>query len=202
MLALVALAPGASAQAPVEAARGTFLVSRGIDAGPFAESVVLLLKHDDEGTLGLIVNRPTGVPLSEALPDLEVGETPPVLYFGGPVGLEGLLVLFRSPSPPPEAEEVLDGVYFSGEREVLEGLLGGDLPGEELRLFVGHAGWAAGQLAGELRRGAWDVLPADLFTLFRTEPGWLWETLTRGRSVARGRGPRHPKRATRGDATD
>lgn len=130
------------------------------------------------------MNRPTDVLLAEAIPDLDAGEAPRPLYFGGPVGLEGLLVLFRSTAPPPGVEEVLDGVHFSGDRDVLEALLKGELPSEEVRLFVGHAGWGPGQLAGELRRRSWDVLPADLFTLFRTEPGWMWETLTQGRTIA------------------
>ena len=183
-LVLVALASGASAQGLVEPAPGTFLVSRGIDGGPFHQSVVLLLKHGEEGTLGVIVNRPTDVLLAEAIPDLDAGEPPHPLYFGGPVGLEGLLVLFRSTAPPPGAEEVLDGVHFSGDRTVLEALLRGEVPSEEVRLFVGHAGWGPGQLAGELRRRSWDVVPADLFTLFRTDPQWMWETLTEGRRVA------------------
>ena len=183
-LALVALASGAAAQGLTEPAAGTFLVSKGIDGGPFHQSVVLLLKHGEDGSLGLIVNRPTGVRLAEALPELDVGETPHALYFGGPVALDGLLVLWRTRTPPPGVEEVLDGVCFSGDREVLEGLLKGELPGKDVRLFVGHAGWGAGQLAGELRRKSWDVVPADLFTLFQTEPEWMWETLTEGRTVA------------------
>ena len=182
---LLALAATASAQSSVEPARGAFLVSKGIDAGPFEQSVVLLLKHGSDGTLGLIVNRPTDVLLSEAIPELDVGDRPIELYFGGPVGLEGLLVLFRTKSPPPGAEEVLESVFYSGERDVLEALLSGEQAADEVRLYVGHAGWAPGQLAGELRRDSWDVVPGDLFTLFRTEPLWMWETLTEGRTLAR-----------------
>ena len=74
--------------------------------------------------------------------------------------------------------------------------LKGELPSDELRLFVGHSGWGPGQLAGELERKAWDVVPADLFTLFRTEPQWMWETLTEGRTIALLRAPR-PRRPTR-----
>jgi putative transcriptional regulator len=184
---LLALVTGTSAQDHGQPAPGAFLVSKGIDRGPFHQSVVLLLKHGEKGTLGVIVNRPTDVLLSEAIPDLDPGDVPRPLYFGGPVGLEGLLVLFRnrSQAPPAGAEEVLEGVYYSGQREVLEGLLKGHLSSDEMRLFVGHSGWGPGQLAGELRRRSWDVMPASPFTLFRTDPLWMWETLTEGRTIAR-----------------
>lgn len=193
-LLLVLLAAGVGAQERMAPAPGVFLVARSpIDKGPFHRSVVLLLKHDNEGTLGLIVNRRTGVPLSEALPDLDTGEASPPLFFGGPVALEGLVVLFRSQAPPEGAEEVLNGLYYSGERSVLKMLLERESSHGELRLFVGHSGWAPGQLAAELRTRAWDVQPADIFTLFRTEPSWLWEHLTEGgRTIALGRGPMLP----------
>jgi len=181
VLLLVASAPWAGAQRNVEPAEGVFLVSEPrIDGGPFHRSVVLLLSHGEDGTLGLIVNRPTDITLSEALPDLDAGEASPQLYFGGPVGLDGLLALFRSDAPPEGAETVMDGVYYSGEREVLEELLAEGKRSDELRLFVGHSGWAAGQLEAELLQGAWDVVAADAFTLFRTEPEQMWEYLRGG----------------------
>lgn len=208
-VSLVLLAAGVGAQESVAPARGTFLVSKSpIDKGPFHQSVVFLLKHDDEGTLGLIVNRRTDVELSEALPDLDTGDSSPPLFFGGPVALEGLVVLFRSQAPPEGAEEVLDGLYYSGERRVLEVLFETESSHGELRMFVGHSGWAPGQLAAELRTGAWDVQPADSFTLFRTEPEWLWQHLTEGgRTIARGRdshgssASEHTRLRTRGAAS-
>jgi len=191
---LVLLSAGAGAQDGVVPARGTFLVSTSaIDKGPFHRSVVLLLSHGEGGTVGLIVNRRTDAQLSEALPNLDAAGTWPPVFFGGPVGIEGLVVLFRSEAPPPGAEEVLDGLHYSGERGVLEKLFEEGSPHGELRLFVGHSGWGPGQLADELRNGAWDVQPADMFTLFRTEPDWLWEHLAQGgRTIARGPGPTLP----------
>ena len=191
MLLLVCLAAGTSAtraQEAVEPARGTFLLAAArIDRGPFHQSVVLLLAHGEDGTLGLIVNRPTDVTLADVLPDLPRGEVPHQLYLGGPVAVEGLVFLFRSETPPPGAQRVMEDVYYSGERDVLDRLLEEDDPGHDLRLFVGHSGWAPGQLDNELRKGAWDVVPADAFTLFRTEPEWMWEHLTKGgRTIARG----------------
>ncbi len=187
VLVLIALATGASAQERVMPARGVFLVAEpSIEGGPFYESVVLVLAHGKEGTLGLILNRRTRIPFSEVMPELDVGELSQELYFGGPVGLEGLLVLFRSETPPDDAETVMEGVYYSGDRNVLEKLLKGEEPSDEFRLFIGHSGWAAGQLDAELLRGSWDVLRADVSTVFRTEPESLWELLSMsGRIFAR-----------------
>ena len=169
-LALAALAAGASAQERVRPTTGVFLVARDeIRGGPFHESVVLLLDHGDEGTLGLILNRTTRMPLSEVVPDLEAGDPPRKLYFGGPVGLEGLLVLFRSKAPPDGVETVMDDIHYSGDRDVLEGLLKGEQQSDELRLFVGHSGWGAGQLDGELLRGSWDVVRADGAAVFPSD---------------------------------
>jgi len=187
VLALASLAPSASAQGRVPPARGVFLVAEPeIDGGPFYRSVVLLLSHGKDGTLGLIVNRATEIPLSKALPDLEADGASHTLYFGGPVVLEGLLALFRSKSPPAGAEPVMEDVYYSGDRAVLEKLLRKEERSDELRLFVGHSGWSPGQLDLELLRGAWDVVPADAATVFRTRPELMWETLSMsGRTLAR-----------------
>jgi putative transcriptional regulator len=205
VLVLVTLASGASAQGDVKPAPGVFLVAEpAVEGGPFYESVVLLLSHDEDGTLGVIVNRVTRMPLSEALPDLDAGEPSPPLYFGGPVGLEGLLILFRSDVPPPNADAVMEDVYYSGDRNVLEELIKEKKQGGEVRLFVGHSGWAAGQLDAELRRGTWHVRRADASTVFHPEPERLWEDLSMsGRTYARSsrssrRSPRSELQMTRG----
>jgi putative transcriptional regulator len=198
-LALVTLAPGVSAPEDLDPAPGVFLVAEStVEGGPFYESVVLVLSHDAEGTLGVIVNRATRMPLSEALPDLDVGETSHKLYFGGPVALEGLLMLFRSEAPPENVETVMDGVYYSGERSVLEKLLEQEMRSDELRLFIGHSGWSPGQLEAELRRGTWYVRRADPATVFHADPERIWEDLSMsGRTYARSpRPPRH-MRSTR-----
>jgi putative transcriptional regulator len=187
ILFLVVLAASAGAQERVRPARGVFLVANArIDGGPFERSVVLLLAHGDQGTLGLILNRPTDISLEEALPDLSEREVSHDLFLGGPVAVDGLLVLFRSDAPPVDAEHVMGDVYYTGERGVLDQLLTKGKKSSELRLFFGHSGWAPGQLEGELRKGAWDVVPVDALTIFRVEPHLMWEHLKGvGRSVAR-----------------
>ncbi len=200
-LALVLGAPSASQKVPL--AKGIFLVAKpSIASGPFYKSVVLLLSHGDEGTLGLIVNRATGIPLSEALPDLDASSATHALHFGGPVALEGLIFLFRSDEPPEGVDGVMGNVYFSGDPEVLEALIEQQRGPEELRLYLGHSGWAPGQLNNELRRGDWEVVRADALTVFRKKTETMWDELAKSqRVIARSSTPSRPSlRSARAEA--
>jgi putative transcriptional regulator len=167
---------------PVEPGPGVFLVAKpSIDGGPFWHSVVLVLEHGDGGTLGLIINRATEVPLAEAVPDLKDDNAKThSLYFGGPVALDGLLFLFRSEDPPDEVAPVMGNVYFSGDRKILEKLVSGGEKQDRLKLYLGHAGWAPGQLQNEIARGDWILARADAFTVFQKEPDAIWQELSRG----------------------
>jgi putative transcriptional regulator len=187
LLSTVAVAP----------APGVLLVAKpSIDGGPFWQSVVLLLAHGDEGTLGVIVNRLTEVPLSQVLSDIEKGSTDPSLHFGGPVGLDGLLFLFQADDPPTDAKSVLSGVFYSGDRELLGKLLKKKDRRSRVKVYVGHAGWSPGQLQGEIARGSWSLVPADAFTLFQKSPDAIWPELAQtGVTVAAAGGKCSPRRS-------
>ena len=185
-LLLVFLAAEGTA-APVKPAAGVFLVAKpSIDGGPFWQSVVLLLQHDENGTLGLIVNRATDVPLSEALPDLEREETKLPLHFGGPVALDGLLFLFVADEPPDGVAHVMGSVYFSGDRKILDRLLKESKRRPGLKVFLGHSGWAPGQLLSEIARGSWELVRADAQTVFEKDPEKMWKDLSHSGTVVAG----------------
>ena len=173
---------------PLLPAKGMFLVAKPeIDGGPFHRSVVLLLYHDERGTLGVIVNRTTEIPVGEALPELEGKAFGHQLFFGGPVALSGLLFVFRSTETPEgaDANAVVGNIYFSGDRERLETLLDGGKPVGELNLFLGHSGWSKGQLDAEILRGSWDVLPADASQIFEMDRDTMWSKLSKSGLSAR-----------------
>ena len=161
----------------------------------FHRSVVLLVRHEDEGSLGFIVNRPTGIKVNEILKGMEVdwrGREDVVAYFGGPVQPNLGTVLFgpRSRSPAPSAaaptEDAEAGGDFVGEAasEVLAGVSltqhVGDLsrlaesPPERFRLFLGYAGWGAGQLIEEILRNDWLTAPARGDLIFAPDPDRVW----------------------------
>ena len=167
----------------------------------FRDSVVLVTRSGGLVPIGVIINRPTEVPLSRVFPDIErLGSGEEKLFFGGPVMPEHLVVLFRAAVPPTEAIEVLDGVYMSLSGELLRELLGRENPVEGLRVFAGHAGWAPGQLESEVARGDWHLVTADARMVLEMEPEKLWNELERRASATTVR-YEHPAGFGRHDAT-
>jgi len=163
---------------------GASLAGRLLVAGPrlvdpnFFRTVVFVCRHDDEGALGLVLNRPTGIPVAEALPGwVEVLAPPNVVFLGGPVQPDmavalALLLPERAGRADSEAWTPIDDRL---------GLLNLSAPPadevaalESLRVFAGYAGWAAGQLDFEVSSGDWWVLPADGEDPFTAAPGGLW----------------------------
>jgi putative transcriptional regulator len=159
----------------------------------FHRSVVLLVRHEDEGSLGFIVNRPTGIKVNEILKGMEVdwhGREDAVAYFGGPVQPNLGTVLFGPPSGPqaPAADAAAPAAAgdFAGEAtsEVLAGVSltqhVGDLsrlaeaPPERFRLFLGYAGWGSGQLIEEILRNDWLTAPARGDLIFAPDPERVW----------------------------
>jgi putative transcriptional regulator len=150
----------------------------------FRDSVVLVTRSAGLAPVGVIVNRPTEVPLSRVFSDIErLRSRDENLFFGGPVLPEHLVVVFRAAVPPTEAIEVLEGVYMSASRELLRELLDRENPVDGLRVFAGHAGWAPGQLESEVARGDWHLVTADARMLFEMKPERLWPELERRASA-------------------
>jgi len=184
-VALLAAAPARAQPGPEPSApltRGQLLVAtEQVEGLFFARSVVLLLDHGSEGSLGVVVNRPTRRRLAELLRDEEaLARRDDRVWLGGPVALRRLLVLVRAGEAPEDTEPAGPGLWVSGSLQVLRRALAAEVPAERLRVFAGHAAWSPGQLASELARGDWSVLPADAEALFERSPGELWRELHRG----------------------
>jgi putative transcriptional regulator len=182
--ALLGLVVGATitggSQAPVPAA-GMLLVARSELPDPnFSRTVVLLLHYDEGGAAGVILDRPTGHALAELLPDVaELAERRDVLYIGGPVSPNALLLLVRTASKPEGSDEVLPGVHTAAGMEQLRPLLDQGIDQDSLRAYAGYAGWAPGQLDAEIERGDWHLYPATAERVFSDRPQELWGTLHR-----------------------
>ena len=141
----------------------------------FKDSIVVVMNNIGPAPVGVIINKPTRLPVSQLFPEIErlarVGDK---VYFGGPVAIDSVLFLFRAEKPPEGATEVVDGVYVGTKRELLRELLARDKPMEGLRIFIGYSGWAPGQLEGEIARGDWTLAPADASAIFdrKSERPW------------------------------
>lgn len=141
----------------------------------FAKSVVLLIRHGEEGALGLVLNRRTTATVRQVWE--QVSETdcrsPEVLHLGGPV--QGPLMALHADESLQETQ-ILPGLYFSAEPEHLQHLVAQE--DAAARFFVGYAGWGEGQLEAELQQGSWLTSPATSEMVFCDEDS-AWAQLTR-----------------------
>lgn len=144
----------------------------------FADSVVLVMNNVGPAPIGVIVNKPTALPVARLFPNFSrLAEAQDKVYFGGPVGFRSVWFLFRAAKRPEHAVEAFDGMYLSADRELLLQLLGREHPMEGLRIFVGHAGWAPGQLEAEIERGDWTSQRADSDAIFNPKSEHPWPPL-------------------------
>jgi putative transcriptional regulator len=146
----------------------------------FALTVVLLLDVDDDGALGVVLNRPTPVTVAEVLSDWsEVVAQPDVLFRGGPVSTEGALAVgwLRDHDDVPVGFREVSGALGVVDLDTPVELIDGSLSG--MRIFAGYAGWGAAQLDGEIDEGSWYVVPAQPPDVFREDPSDLWRDVMR-----------------------
>jgi putative transcriptional regulator len=140
----------------------------------FRQTVVLIGAHDENGAVGVVLNRPLGVAVGEAIPALaEVAGPGEALFGGGPVETDQAVLLIDSSNAG-----MLDVPVFGDI-----GFLTGDVSPEvravlrRARVFIGHAGWGPGQLEAEVAADAWIVESASVEDVFTTRPSSLWRRL-------------------------
>jgi len=162
----------------LESLRGNVLVaSPGLLDPNFHRAVLLLVEHGEEGALGVVLNRPSSAEVTEAAPPLaELVDPGDVIHVGGPVDPEAVLILAELEDPSEAASLVFDDV----------GLLAAEgdpalwaAAARRARVFAGYAGWAAGQLEGELEEEAWILEPARAGDVFTHAPEDLWAEVLR-----------------------
>ncbi|MBQ1084537.1 MULTISPECIES: YqgE/AlgH family protein [unclassified Nocardiopsis] len=153
----------------------------------FRRSVVFVVDDADDGTLGVILNRPLELPVDEVVTDWGAhASAPPVMFSGGPVGTDsGIALGVAPPDEAPPGWAPLEGAAPGPELAGV-GLVDLEAPAEvlgaalvSLRVFAGYAGWSAGQLAGEIEDGAWYVVDALSDDLFGGSPETLWPRVLR-----------------------
>ncbi|MCW2759298.1 MAG: hypothetical protein JWO46_3044 [Nocardioidaceae bacterium] len=168
---------------------GRLLVAAPMLVDPhFVRTIVLLLDVDDDGVLGVVLNRPSDVDVDGVLSSwADLVRDPAVVFVGGPVGNDSALAVGR----------LADGIVASGPhvgwRPLFDGtgLVDLDIPSGDLvpavdamRIYAGYAGWSPGQLAEEIAEGAWYVVEGRPTDLFAADPAALWHQV-----LARQRGP-------------
>ena len=144
----------------------------------FAESIIYLVKHDDTGALGLVVNKPVAkAPFDELLKgfgiDAKGAKGEIVVHYGGPVNRYQGFVLHSDDWVLDSSTKVKDGVAMTADAKMVQRSRVGKGPRQAL-LIMGYAGWAAGQLEMELKVNSWFAIGVDKSLIFGNEPDKKW----------------------------
>jgi putative transcriptional regulator len=160
---------------------GKLLVaSRDLGDPNFAKTVILLIHYDDQGVVGLILNRRTNVALSRVLEGLQgAKERSDPAYLGGPVEVPAVFALLKSPAKIAGAEHIFSGVYLISTKALFEKSLAARPDPQAFHVYLGYAGWTNDQLRMEVKLGAWFIFPADSGAVFNSDPDSLWPQMIR-----------------------
>jgi putative transcriptional regulator len=165
-----------------EPAKGLLLVASPTLADPnFWRSVVFILAHDEEGSLGVVINRPSLTPVGEVVPSWgDLASYPSVLFSGGPVQPNAAICIGRVSRPEAaEAAGFAPLVGPLGTVDLHEEPVDVPVPLAGVRIFSGYAGWGAGQLQAEIEAGSWYVLESRHDDVLSDDPEGLWSSVLR-----------------------
>jgi putative AlgH/UPF0301 family transcriptional regulator len=160
---------------------GKLLVaSRNLADPNFAKTVILLVHSDDQGVVGLILNRRTDIAVSRVLEGLQgAKDRSDPAYLGGPVDVPTVFALLQSSAKVEGAERIFSGVYLISTKTLFEQTLTARPDPQVFHVYLGYAGWANDQLRNEVKQGAWFIFPADTGAVFNSDPASLWPQMIR-----------------------
>ncbi len=160
--------------------KGKLLVSEPFMLDPnFKRSVVFLAEHDEEGSIGFVLNQPMQLQLNDVMPP-DFPKFAADLYVGGPVGQDTLHYVHSLGKQLTGSNEIMEGVFLGGDLESLKVLITDNaIAKEQIRFFIGYSGWDSGQLDKELEENTWLVSITDATHIFSNELGDLWKHTVR-----------------------
>ncbi len=146
----------------------------------FKRTVLLICEHNDEGSLGFILNRPMEFKVCEAITGFDEIEDP--LHMGGPVQVDTVHFLHSRGDVVDGSQEVLPGLFWGGDKDQLSYLINtGVIRPSEVRFFLGYAGWSAGQLEEEFEEGSWYMAEGSSDLIFTEEYERMWSRTVRSK---------------------
>lgn len=126
----------------------------------FNRSVILLADHNDEGSVGFIINKPLKYTINDLVPDVEANFK---IYNGGPVEQDNLYFIHNIPNLIPNSVEISNGIFWGGDFELTKNLINtGQVKKDNIRFFLGYTGWEALQLENEMKSNSW-ILSENLY---------------------------------------
>ncbi|HZN29219.1 MAG TPA: YqgE/AlgH family protein [Xanthobacteraceae bacterium] len=177
---LLAAPPPTAAQAPASLAGQLLVASPSMGDPRFERTVILMIRHDKDGAFGIVVNRPAGErPLAELIQMLGEKDAAVAgqvrIFAGGPVQPELGFVIHGTDYRGPGTMEITARLAMTSSREILRDIGGGKGPKQSLIAF-GYAGWAPGQLEGELKRRDWSIAPGEPKLIFDEDRDKVWDS--------------------------
>jgi len=139
----------------------------------FKRSVILLADHNEEGSFGVIMNKPLSVKLNEVIKDFP--DFASQIYLGGPVQNDSLFFIHTLGAKIEGSIEVVEGLYWGGEMEVIKEMISLNLiKPDQIRFYIGYSGWTSNQLEEELKRNSWVVSTENASYLLNTNADVMW----------------------------
>lgn len=141
----------------LEPSLGKILISEPFLMDPnFQRSVVLVAEHEEEGTIGFIINQRSALQLKNLIPELDRADFP--IYIGGPVATDTVHFIHRCYDKINDGEEIAKGIYWGGNFEALKILIQtNSISHDEIKFFIGYSGWGLEQLKNEIKENTWIV---------------------------------------------
>ena len=139
----------------------------------FNRSIILLTEHNDQSSVGFILNRPLKFTLGDIIPEIECSFT---IYQGGPVEQDNLYFVHKVPELIPDSIQVSEDIYWGGNFNSLKTLLAeNQIQSTDIRFFLGYSGWGTHQLEDELMNNSWFVSENDFENIFSVDNETLWK---------------------------
>jgi putative transcriptional regulator len=160
--------------------KGKILISEPFLNDPhFKRTIILLSEHNEEGSIGFVLNKPTEYKLNQVIDDFPEFDT--LVYYGGPVQLNTLQFIYKGENIIEGSMEIMPGLYWGGSFDLLRTLIESKAVNpEDFRFFLGYSGWGDGQINDELELKSWIVSDTTIENVFSDEPDKLWRETLKG----------------------
>lgn len=139
----------------------------------FKRSVVLMCEHENDGSLGFILNKSMNMRINELISDFPNIDS--IVHYGGPVQTDTIHYIHNVGHLLEDSQEIMPGVYWGGDFEKLKALISNEsITKENIRFFIGYSGWSESQLKEELKLGSWMIADMNLNYLWQEGENKLW----------------------------
>ncbi len=166
--------------------KGRLLISKpSLNDDTFFKSVTLITHHDNNESIGLVLNHPTKIQLNTLINDIPIIDLP--IYIGGPVARNTIQFIHRIGNIVPNTQKITEGLYWGGDfQKILELISNKEITKHQIRFFAGYSGWGENQLNNEIKENSWIINKENINICMQYSNERLWSDLikTKGKKYA------------------